>query len=469
MTIPSRNLICVALSIVLISCGISTNTGTNRVLPLLKVSPNGRFLATEENDPFFWLADTGWLLFNKTSREEAEQYLEDRRQKGFNVIQVMVIDNVGTLNVFGDSALINRNVATPNLTPGSDYGDEEQYDYWDHADFIIDKAAEKGLYMALVPVWGNNVKEGHVDEAQAMRYAAFLANRYKDRRNIVWQNGGDIFGDTCKGVWNKIGQTLKSHDPLHLVTFHPRGRTQSSTWFHDESWLDFNMFQSGHRRYDQDTASASLRYGEDNWRYVNADYILDPVKPTLDGEPSYEGIPQGLHDPSEPVWKDHDVRRYAYWSVLAGGCGFTYGNNSVMQMMKPGDTKVAFGARDYWVDALNDPGASQMVHLKNLMLSRRYFQRVPDQALIASQSDRYAYQVATRGEGYAYIYTYRGDQLSANMGLIDGKEVKASWYDPRNGETHEIGTFANEGTRSFDPPGDPSDGNDWILILDSVN
>jgi hypothetical protein len=464
-----RNLVYAALGACLICCGVSRSDEEQNQSPLLKVSANGRFLMTEKNEPFFWLGDTGWLLFSKTTREEAEQYLEDRRDKGFNVIQVIVIDSVATANVYGDSALINKNVATPLVTTGNDFADSLQYDFWDHSDFVIERAAEKGLYIAMVPVWGSNVKNGLVTDGQAERYARFLADRYKDNKNIVWLNGGDVFGDIGTSVWNMIGQTLKKNDPFHLVTFHPRGRTQSSTWFHDEPWLDFNMFQSGHRRYDQDTASASLRYGEDNWRYVKVDYNKEPVKPTLDGEPSYEGIPQGLHDPTEPVWTDHQVRRYAYWSVFAGGCGFTYGNNSVMQMLKPSDSRSAFGARDYWFDALHDPGASQVIHLKKLMLSRPYFERIPDQTLlVASKAGGYAYQVATRGERYAFIYTYRGDPINANLGKIAGDQVQASWHSPRNGELKAIGRFENRGTRTFDPPGDPKDGNDWVLILDGV-
>ena len=92
------------------------------------------------------------------------------------------------------------------------------------------------------------------------------------------------------------------------------------------------MFKSGHRRYDQDTAD--LAYGEDNWKYAADDYSKIPVKPTLDGEPSYEGIPQGLLDTTQPCWTDKEIRRYAYWSVFAGCCGFTYGHNAVMQFYK---------------------------------------------------------------------------------------------------------------------------------------
>src|SRR6478752_3886677 len=92
----------------------------------LAVSANHRFFVNEKGEPFFWLGDTGWLLFSKLTREEAEKYLEDRRKKGFNVIQVMVLHSVAAVNVYGDSALKNRNVALPVVTPGNLPSDAEQ-------------------------------------------------------------------------------------------------------------------------------------------------------------------------------------------------------------------------------------------------------------------------------------------------------------------------------------------------------
>ncbi len=219
--------------------------------------------------------------------------------------------------------------------------------------------------MALVPVWGGNIK--YINEAQAKTYATFLANRYKNKSNIIWLNGGDIKGSDGLEQWHTIGNTIRSIDKKHLMTFHPRGRNSSSEWFHNASWLDFNMFQSGHRSYAQDTsANETLHYGEDNWRYVNDDYKLNPVKPTFDGEPSYEDIPYGLHRADQPYWKDYEIRRYAYWSVFAGGCGFTYGHNSVMQFYTPGDSGISFFPKIKWQDGLNAPGAGQMKHLKKL-------------------------------------------------------------------------------------------------------
>ena len=303
-------------------------------ISLLKVSENDRFIADENGNPFFWLGDTGWLLFSKLNREEAEKYPDDRAKKGFNVIQVMVLHQLKLTNFYGDSALINGDVSKPKIISGNSI-EKGEYDYWDHADFIVDLAEEKGLYMALVPVWGSNVRAGKVNREQAEKYSRWLAQRYANRNNVIWLNGGDVKGSDSIETWNIIGNNIRKFAPNHLITFHPFGRTKSSMWFHDADWLDFNMFQSGHRRYDQD--DTEFAYGQDNWKYVRDDYALFPVKPTIDGEPSYEGIPQGLHDPSEPYWNDSDIRRNAYWSVFAGAFGFTYGHSAVMQMHKPGD------------------------------------------------------------------------------------------------------------------------------------
>ncbi len=430
----------------------------------LQVSDNGRFLTKGSGKPFFWLGETAWLLFTKLNREEAIRYLDNRKDKGFTVIQAIVVPSVSSTNAYGDSIFINQNFTQPAVTSGHAFNDSLAYDYWDHIDFVIKEAAKRGIYMALVPIWGGNVLSGKVNQQEAHQFAGFLADRYKKDSNIVWINGGDVYGSDSIAVWNSIGQTLNRKDPNHLITFHPRGRMMSSMWFHDQPWLDFNMFQSGHRRYDQD--STKLNFGEDNWRYVRLDYNKTPVKPTLDGEPSYEGIPQGLHDTTQPRWQASDLRRYGYWSVFAGACGFTYGDNAVWQMHTPSD-QGAFGVRQNWYDALNDSGAIQVQYLKKLMLSYPYFSRVPDSTLVANQGLRYNHLAATRGKKYAMVYTYNGRVMKINMGKISGEKVKASWYSPRDGSKNVIGEFPNSGEQSFDPPGEKTDGNDWVLLLES--
>jgi hypothetical protein len=436
--------------------------------PLL-IAPNGRYFMTSDGQPFFWLGDTGWLLFSKLRREEAVKYLDDRKQKGFNVIQVMVLHTTAVVNAYGDTAVQRRNVAKPITTPGNNPDNAAQYDYWDHVDFIVNAAAERGIYIAMVPIWGSEVKAGRVSVPQAKQYATFLANRYKNKTNIVWLNGGDIKGTDGMAVWKMIGTTLNQLDPNHLITFHPRGRYTSSDWFHNEPWLDFNMFQSGHRRYDQDTTKADLHhFGEDNYKYIALDYEKKPAKPTFDGEPSYENIPHGLHDFKEKLWNADDVRRYAYWSVFAGGCGFTYGDNAVMQMHRIGDKDANYGVKQNWYDAINDPGAGQMQYLKKLVLSKGgYFDRLPDQSIIAGESgEKYDRLVATSGYGYAMVYTYTGRNIQIKFDYVPQAQGVASWYNPRTGESIPAGNYTKGTVATFDPPGEPAAGNDWVLVID---
>ncbi len=432
----------------------------------LRVSRDGRYFQ-ENGRPFFWLGDTAWLLLKKCTREETIAYLDTRRRQGFNVVQIMVLHDLkNATNAYGAGALIDQDVSKPRITPGDDFRKPEEYDYWDHVDWVVDQAAKRGMFAALVPVWGSNVNTGHVSESQALSYAKFLAERFRSKPNIIWLNGGDLKGDLHPEVWNAIGETLRANDPNHLIGYHPRGRFSSSDWFHAKNWLDFNMFQSGHRTYEQDNSPEDKHhFGEDNWRYVAMDRALSPAKPTLDGEPSYENIPHGLHDPKLPRWNDSDVRRYAYWSVFDGAAGFTYGENSVMQFFKTGDSNPAYGATFDWRDSITSPGARRLKFLKNLMLSVPYSDRVPASEIVANQGERYDHIAATRGANYAFLYTYTGRTIEVKLGFIPGRSVHAAWFDPRTGQSIKIGTVANSGITSFDPPGDEKNGNDWVLLL----
>ncbi|UEG48781.1 glycoside hydrolase family 140 protein [Ferruginibacter lapsinanis] len=439
-------------------------------MPPLKISSSNRYFITADGKPFFWLGDTGWMLFLKCTREEAIEYLDKRKAHGFNVIQVMVLHDLKEdKNIYGDSLFIDLNVSKPKITEGNNFLNKAEYDYWDHVEYIVDEAAKRNMYMALVPVWGSNVKSKWVNEEQVVTYASFLAERFKNKSNIIWVNGGDLKGSIGIEVWNALGKTLHEKDPGHLISFHPRGRHTSSLWFHNQDWLAFNMIQSGHKDYQQDTSASDIfHYGEDNWCYIDNDYALSPVKPTMDAEPSYENIPHGLHDSMQPRWTDADLRRYAYWSVFAGGAGFTYGENAVMQFHSPNDKSGSYGVDHYWKEGLNAKGAAQMQYLKKLLLSKNYLERIPDQALVADQEKRYNYLAATRGNDYAFVYTYTGRKMKIYLGKCKGSKIKCSWYNPRNGQYKLIGIFPNTGVKTFTPPGKEKNGNDWVLVMESI-
>jgi hypothetical protein len=110
-----------------------------------------------------------------------------------------------------------------------------------------------------------------------------------------------------------------------------------------------------------------------------------------------------------------------------------------------------------------------MIYLKKLMLSRPYLERVPDQSIIAGNEGRkYDRLIATRGKNYAFIYTYNGREISINTQKLTGTQIKASWYNPRNGQITAIGTVAKTSMLKFKPPGQKANGNDWVLIVDAI-
>lgn len=416
--------------------------------------------ATHRRDSFFWLGNTVWLLPEKSNRDEVKGLLKATADAGYNVIQVQTINDVPAINVYGQKSHVDG-------WNFSDIDNSADYGYWDHMDFIIDEAAKRGIYVGMVCIWGGLVKSGKMNQEEAQKYGTFLAQRYKHCPNIIWIIGGDIKGDVKPEIWETLATTIKSIDPDHLMTFHPFGRTSSARWWHQADWLDMNMYQSGHRRYDQirgdgdDRMAASVT--EDNWRYVEEGLALSPRKPIIDGEPSYEDIPQGLHDINEPRWTGSDMRRYAYWSVFAGAAGHTYGHNSIMQMMHPGD-EGAYGAEKAWYDAINDPGFNQMKYLKQLILSFPFYERKAAQnVLLGNDGIRYDRTIATCGNDYILAYTYTNQPISLDLSQISGREKDIWWFDPRTGEFEYVCRTDSQNF-TIEHRGDKIPGNDWVLI-----
>ena len=382
----------------------------------LMVSDNYRFLMHQDGTPFFWLGETAWLMPQRLNRDEVKFYLQCCAEAGYNMVQVQVLNEMPSYNVYGQSS--------------------DTEGYWQHMDHIVQTAEQQGIYIGMVTVWGSQVKAGRMTEAEARTYGTFLANRYKDRPNIVWIMGGDIQGDINPEVWEALATTIKSIDTNHLMTYHPRGRYTSAHWWSKAAWIDFHLFQSGHRRYGQrgndKTYPIPDNTEEDNWQYVDSTWAYTPMKPVIDDEPIYEDIPQGLHDGTQPRWIDSDVRRYAYWSVFAGSCGHTYGHNSIMQFWRPG-LPPAYSCMKPWYVALGAPGFHQMHHLKDLLLRFPYFERVPDQTIIMENGTQYERLIATRGNDYLLVYNFTGRDMTLDLTKISGEEKQVWWLDAATG------------------------------------
>lgn len=427
----------------------------------LKVSDNHLYLQFEDGTPFFWLADTGWLLPERTNREEASHYLNEIASRGYNLVQVQTLNALQSDNSYGE-------ISVPDDLDFEKMVRENKDGYWKHMDFIIHSAASKGIFVGMTCIWGSQIGNPEFTTPVAKKYARFLADRYKNEPNIIWMIGGDIPGDKGAEIWQTMAKTIKSIDQNHLMTFHPRGRTTSAVWFNNEEWLDFNMFQSGHRRYGQRNGDADYpiedNTEEDNWRYVVKSLSMSPMKPVVDGEPIYEDIPHGLHQEHEARWEAKDVRRFAYWSVFAGSFGHTYGHNSIMQFYKPG-VGASFFPNKYWYDCFDAPGFNQMKYLKELILKFPFFDRKSDQSVIAGDAGyRYDRLIATRGNDFLMVYNYTGRPMVLDFTKITGSKKSVWWMNPSTGEYVHMGNFESGNKMEFQPNVPYSAGYDRVLI-----
>ncbi len=425
----------------------------------LRVAANHRYLEYDDGTPFFYLGDTAWELFHRLNREEAQHYLSNRAAKGFTVIQAVALAELGGTDIpnpYGDFPLIDRDPTRPNDG------------YFRHVDQIVQYAEELGLFIGMLPTWGSSWKPvGRNDNAiftieNARVYGRFIGERYRDNA-IIWILGGDqnIESEDEHAIIEAMALGLKEGDGgANLITFHPRGPGRSAEFLQAE-WLDFNMCQSSHGAHDHDTGL-----------FIDHDYALEPPKPTMDGEPHYETMPVGFYykDVSRyDRFDDYDARQAAYWALMAGACGHTYGHNCIWQMWTP-EHEPKIWANIPWYESLDTPGAFQMGFVRRLFESRPFQELVPDQSMILDGPTSGGAKIRaarSRNGSFGFVYSPRGEQFTLDKRVFKPKRVTQLWYDPRYGCTYNFRLDNNASFQTYTPP-TSGRGNDWILIVEDA-
>jgi len=420
----------------------------------LSISNNGRYIVQQDGEPFFWLGDTAWELFHRLNREEADLYLQNRADKGFNVIQAVALaelDGLNDPNPYGHTPLIDNDPTKPNEA------------YFQHVDYIVNNANELGMFIGMLPTWGDkfNLKWGVGPEVftpeNAYEYGKFIGDRYKDDQ-IIWILGGDrsleeddqlaIVRAMAKGIRDEVGNQ-------QIMTYHPQGSHNSATWFHDDEWLDLNMYQSGHGEVNNQNYKVTLNL-----------YQKEPAKPALDGEPCYEDHP--INWKGENGWFDaFDSRRAGWWSMLTGACGHTYGNHNIWQMWQPGREPISI-ARTPWYEAIDYPGAYQAGYMRDFFEKIDWQNLEPNSEIIKSGPNTNGREVlvAQSNDGSIIVaYTPFGIDFSLDLSKLKTDQVEATWFNPRNSSYIYSKAFDKGEKVMFNPPADPARGNDWVLLI----
>jgi hypothetical protein len=414
----------------------------------LRVSGDRRYLVDSQGAPFFWLGDTPWSLFATYPRADVVAYLDDRKAKGFTVIQAVVCWRDGTgcmANVDGQRPFLGGNPANPNG------------DYFANVDWILDQADQRGILVALLPIWSNSLispANTILDEQQARSYGRFLGARYAGRNNIVWVLGGDTPVYDKGPIHRAMAMGIRETDSGNkLMTFHPsadpdspRGGVTTDPRFNpfgaSEAFLDFNMAQS-------------FAYRADLPRLCGMMYENQPRKPGILAEGSYEGA--FTEYSTGPVTPEL-VRREAWRSFLSGS-GYTYGNMAI------------WAHTSSWQQSLDDPAARSMAVLKKSLGARNWWRLMPDAGILPDglvpsiMTDALPGGAAARSRDGDSIVAYFSGPSAGILhiwGLQPAESYSAVWINPETGEEIAAGEFPISDAHTYQTP---SGWTDSVLAL----
>ena len=431
--------------------------GQNSSLPLLEISADNRYFVTSGGEPFFWLGGTAWELFHRLDREEALLYLQDRSAKGFTVIQAVALaelDGIDVPNAYGQLPLKDRDPTKLNEK------------YFEHIDYVIQKAEDLSLYVALLPTWGDKFNKAWgvgpeiFTPENAEAFGRLLAKRYKNQNNIIWVLGGDRWPDNeeDKEIVRAMAKGIRAVDDRHLITYHPSGGKKATDYF-NESWLDFDMFQTGHDRTTKD------------YRFVTESRAIDQKRPVINGEPRYENHPDRFKPEVYGWMDDSDVRTAAYWSMLSGAAGFTYGAHDIWQMFEESKAPIN-SVRTAWKEALHLPGSRQLSYMKELLTTFRWQEMVFDPSIVQNENPEDSSHIVSaigKNGNFIFAYTPVGKPIKVAMSKLSAPEVAAYWFNPRDGHVKRIGEFQTAGVSQEFTPWSVGRGSDFVLVIVEKN
>jgi hypothetical protein len=415
-------------------------------------------------------------LIVQLTKEETEDYLENRRRKGFNAILVNLIEYY-----YADNPPRNKYGDAPFTTSGDFSTPNEAY--FAHAEWVIRKASEKGILVILNPCYTGyssnftSSSDGWTKAilangpAKCRDYGRYVGSRYKGHANIIWQAGGDTTIPAASDLernWLEVLRGAKEHAANHLWTAH---------WYRFSTALDQSTFAP--------YMTLDNAYGG-NRSYVQTlrAYNRANPKPTFVNEGYYEDTNLGTGAVGTP----QQMRAQAYWAMLSGATGHVFGSDHIWVFGGPlGYPGKPLPGKD-WRKGMDRQPSKEMVFVKRLFEGRAWHNLVPDQdhSVVTKGVGTFGKDDRTPGGDYvtaartsdgslvmAYVpSTGTGTRtIALDMTRLSGP-ANARWYNPTSGTFTAIPNVpppANGGTCDFTTPADNGTGtNDWVLVLETV-
>ncbi|MBI2621979.1 MAG: DUF4038 domain-containing protein [Candidatus Levybacteria bacterium] len=440
----------------------------------LKLSPDKKYIVTDKNKPFFWLADTWW--FGATVRMAWPQPFKtmvlDRKKKGFSVIQLVVgyppevdLDSEDTKNSggypFDKNGDINKN-------------------YFEEVDKKIKFLIENDLVPCIVGGWGHHIDSLGINKIKELWQE--IIKRYSHYPVVFCLAGElDLFESKNKAMisdkfitalvkrvlsplpkpvkkkiqspfvsntsyykerdisklsprikkWNEIAKFITETDTNeNLITAHISQQKTADDLLGHPNWLSVNSIQSGHSK---DVIPFM----------VNS--ILHSPKMIINMEPWYEGILSDFDD---------YYQRVAFWlCILSGAKGHSYGAHGIWQMAD-GDNFMKHWGKSDWRKSKDFLGAIQLGKSKELLKKYEWWKLSPNFKIINPcwTSENPMNPVAAEIKNKQIIIYFPDLSLNKKYELtfpVKRGNYEISWIDPKSME--EIKKDILKGNRLLPP------------------
>jgi len=350
---------------------ITAYTGAKDVLThgMLRVSANRRYFEYADGTPFYWLGDTWWTgLSDRLSWEGFQTLADDRKKKGFTVVQIcaglvppeeLAPDDPGFRNEGGTAWDPKFKRINPH--------------YFDFADRRIQRLLEEGLTPEIEGSSGWQMEQ--IGVAVLKKHWRYIIARY-GAYPVLWnladealdppEQATPLFPESFRWMiqrgWTDVARYIRVTDPYH----HPLTVNEQTPPLdfpvQEESLLDFDQFQSGHSGW----ASIAVEVAQMNTHYARTSV----TKPLVEGEIGYEKLGE-IHL--------EDFQRTAFWlSMLNGAAGHTYGANGVWEAYT-GDKPLHRIRWSFltWEEGMSLPGSYQIGLGAKLLRQYRWWRFQP--------------------------------------------------------------------------------------------
>lgn len=421
-------------------------------IPPLTISADGRGFE-RDGKPFVYNADTAWHA-QKLTQTQMRQYLDDRAEKGFNVIQgpvliahTVLFSTATNANAIPDSDGDQPLTSTSPVTLNNAFF--TSIDYW------VAEAAKRKLYVVLPLIWGSTADVVLTTNAQAYDLGKLVAQRYASSPNVIYQ----VMGEYHKIAWqtavnddasisaaeytliDNYAQGIEDYKHAdQLITIHPNAGLDSTALI-PEAWLDYSQVQS----YQNQATTVDV---------ITTHVATSPRMPTMDTEGSYEGGVTPTYSRNATAWV---TRTFQYLSAFSGGAGAAYGAWDIWQFQTGWETAMAL------------PGSYHAVRFADIMRRIGLENLEPAQSLVISGSGSYAYGTDTANRAMANsdstriaVYSEKGNDFTLNLPT---KRYEMRWINPRNGDETLGSVFTGTSSTAFNPPNTAAEDNDWVLFL----